>query len=71
MCDDDKPGSLEVYMLCVMMISLEVYKFTSLHDVCDDDKFGSLQVWKLTNLHIVCDDDTFGSLEVYKFTHCV
>ena len=30
-------------MLCVIMISLEVWKFESLHDVCDDDKFGSLE----------------------------
>ena len=65
MCDDDKVGGLQVYMLYVMMIGLEVYMFTSLHDVCDDDKFGSLQVWKLTDLHIVCDDDMFGSLSVY------
>ena len=69
MCDDDKFGSLEVYMLCVMMISLEVCKFTSLHFVCDDDKFGSLEVYKFTSLHVVCDDDKFGSLEVY--TLCV
>ena len=27
-----------------MMISLEVWKFGSLHIVCDDDKFGSLEV---------------------------
>ena len=29
-----------------MMISLEVWKFGSLHIVCDDDKFGSLEGWK-------------------------
>ena len=29
MCDDDKFGSFEVYVLCVMMISLEVWKFGS------------------------------------------
>ena len=45
-----------------MMISLEVWKFGSLHVVCDDDKFGSL--------HVLCDDDKLGSLEVWKFTHC-
>ena len=44
MCDDDKVGGLQVYMLGVMMISLEVYMFTSLHVVCDDDNIGSLQV---------------------------
>ena len=49
MCDVDKFGSLEVYTLCVMMISLEVWKFGSLHIVCDDDKFGSLEVWKFTS----------------------
>ena len=41
MCDVDKFGkfgSLEVYILCVMMISLEVWKFTNLHVVCDDDR---------------------------------
>ena len=48
MCDDDEFGILEVYTLCVMMISLEVWKFTTLHSVRDDDKFGSLQVYKLT-----------------------
>ena len=42
MCDDDKFGSLEVYTLCVMMISLEVWKFGSLCIACDDDKFVSL-----------------------------
>ena len=43
------------------MRRLQVWKSTSLHIVCDDDKFGSLEVWKL---HIVCDDDRFGGLEV-------
>ena len=56
-------GSLEVYILCVAMMSMEVWKFGSLHVVCDDNTFGSL--------HIVCDDDKFGSLEVWRFTHCV
>ena len=28
MCDDDKLEGLIVYILCVMMISLEVYMFT-------------------------------------------
>ena len=45
-----------------MMISLEVYKLTSLHVVCDDDKSAR---WDDRNLHIVGDDDMFGSLEVY------
>ena len=27
-CDDDKYGRLQVHMLCVMMISLEVWKVT-------------------------------------------
>ena len=49
MCDDDTPGNLEVYMLCVMMISLEVYKFTNSHIVCDGDRFGSLEVFKFTH----------------------
>ena len=44
----DKFGGLEVYTLCVMMINLEVWKFTSLHIVRDDDKFGSLEVYRLT-----------------------
>ena len=60
MCDDDKFGSLEVYKLCVMMISLEVWKFTN----CKwTDKFGSLEVYRLCVMMI--------SLEVWKFTHCV
>ena len=71
--------SLEVWKftitLCVM-ISLEVWKFTivcddevwkfgSLHVVCDDDKFGSLEVYTLCVMMI--------SLEVWKFevTYCV
>ena len=48
MCDDDKLGSFEVHMVCVMTIGLEVYKLTNLHIVCDDDRFGSLQIWKFT-----------------------
>ena len=48
MCDDDKFGSLEVYILCVTMISLEVWKFEVLHIVFDDDKFGSLEVYQFT-----------------------
>ena len=31
----------------MMMISLEVLKFGSLHIVCDVDKFGSLEVYML------------------------
>ena len=70
-------------MLCAMMIGLEVWKFESLHMVCDDDKFGSLEVYmlcmmvtslevgKLGSLHTVCDDDNFGSLDVYEFTQGV
>ena len=46
MCDDDKSGSLEVYTLCVMMISLENWKLTWC--VCDDDKFGRLEAWRFT-----------------------
>ena len=63
MCDDDKFGSLEPYMLCVMMIILEVWRFTSLHVVVHDDKFGSLEVYTLCAMMI--------SLGVYKFTCCV
>ena len=48
MCADDKFGSLEVYTLCKMMISLEIWKFEGLGVVCDDDKFGCLEVWKVT-----------------------
>ena len=44
MCDDDKFGSLEVRILCVMMIQLKVWRFTTLYNVCDDYKFGSLEV---------------------------
>ena len=64
MCDDDKFGGFEVYVLCVMMINLELWKLGSLHNVCDDDKFAGLQVCKFMSLHIVCDDDRFGSSEV-------
>ena len=56
MFDDDKvgslgawkPGSLELCILCAVMIRLEVCKFGSLHVVCDDDRFGSLEVCKFT-----------------------
>ena len=48
MFDDDKLGSLEVYILCVMTIRLEVWKFGSLHAACGDDKIESLEVWKFT-----------------------
>ena len=77
MCDDDKLGGLEVCTICVMMISLDVWRLTSLHVVCYDDKFGGLEVYtlcddgKFGSLHVVCDDDKFGSLQVYKFTCCV
>ena len=71
LCDVDKVEDLEVYVVCVMMISLEGWKFGSLHIVRDVDKFGSLEVWKSTNLHVMCDDDKFERSEVYKFTHCV
>ena len=40
-------------------MSLEVWKFGSLHVVCDADKFGSLEVYKIVNGLI--------SLEVWKF----
>ena len=46
-----------------MIIGLEVWKFGSLHVVCDDDKFGSLEGY------MVCA--TMISLEVWKFTYCV
>ena len=68
MCDGDKFGSLEAYILCVMMICLEVWKDRALHNVCDDDE---LEVWKYRTLRIVCDGDRFGSLKVWKFTYCV
>ena len=48
MCGDDKFGSLEVYILWVVMISLEIQKFGGLHSVLNDDKFGSLEVWRFT-----------------------
>ena len=67
MWDDDQFGSLEVYMLCVMMMSLEVWRFT--HCVCDDWEFRSLEVRKFQILHIVFDVDKFGSSEVYQFTY--
>ena len=62
------------YIMCVMLISLEVWKFThcvmlvslrftSSHAVYDDDKFGSLQV------HMLCV--MMVSLEVDRFTCCV
>ena len=31
MCDDDKFGRLGVYKLCVMLISLIVWKFTKVY----------------------------------------
>ena len=76
---------MEVYKFscCVMLISLEVWKFEGLHGACDDDTFGSLEVyilrvtmislevWKFGSLHVVRDGDKFGSLEVYRFTRCV
>ena len=42
-----KFGSLEVYKFscCVMLIGFDVWKFGSLHVVCDDDTFGSLEVY--------------------------
>ena len=55
-----------MFTLCAMTISLKVYKFTSLHVVCDDDKFGSLQSLEVYTLCVM-----MISLEVYKFTHCV
>ena len=50
-------------MLCVMMISLEVWKYRLLRIVCDDDKFGSLEVCILCVMMI--------GLEVWRFTYCV
>ena len=49
MCDDDKFGSLKVYIMRAMMISLGVWKFTGSHIVCDDDKFVSLEVLRFTH----------------------
>ena len=40
--------SLQAYMLCVMMISLEIWRFGRLRIACDDDTFGSLEVRKFT-----------------------
>ena len=57
MCDDDKFGSLQVYTLCAMIGSSEVFRFGSLHIVFDVDKVGSSEVWK------------FGSLRVYKIVN--
>ena len=69
MCDVDK------------LESSEVWRFTGLRVMCDDDRFGNLEVYTLCammislkvrrfgSLHTVCDDDKFGSLEVHKFTH--
>ena len=37
---------LEVYTLCVIMISSQIWRFTSVHVVCDDDKFEGPEVWK-------------------------
>ena len=83
MCDDDKFGSLEVYTLCATIGSLDIWKFRSLRNVLDDDKFASSQVLKFGGSHVLCDDDKFGSsevymlrvmmigLEVWKFTCCV
>ena len=47
-----------MYMLCVMMISLEVLKLGRSHIVCDEDKFESLEVYTLCVMMI--------SLEVQK-----
>ena len=66
--------SLEVWKLCAVLISLEVYRI-----VCDDDKFGSLEVntlrsmmirldvWKFTKL---CIYVMIISLKVWKLTRC-
>ena len=51
MCDDDRferSGNSQVCILCVMLISLEVWKLGRLNIVRDDDKVGSLQVDKFT-----------------------
>ena len=50
-------------MLCVILIGLEVWRFGSLHIVCDDDRFESLKVYTLCVMMI--------SLEAWRFTHCV
>ena len=54
MCGDDEFGSLEVWKftccVCVMMISLEVWRIGGFHVVCDDKgKFGSLELWRFTH----------------------
>ena len=59
MCDDDDFGSSIDYALCVMMISLKVWKLTQCVMMI------SSEVWKFGSLHSVCDDDKFGRLEVY------
>ena len=38
-CGDNKFGGSGAYTLCMMMISLEVWRLTCF---CDDDKVGSL-----------------------------
>ena len=60
--------SLDGYTLCVIMTSLQVWRFTSVYVVCDDD---TLKVRKFASLHISCDDDKLGSLEGWKSTYCV
>ena len=49
-----------------MMIGFEVWKFGSLHAVCDDDKFGSLEVFEGCVLCVM-----MISLEVLKSLLCV
>ena len=69
-----------MYVLCAMMISLEVCKL-EVYILCV--MMISLEVWRFGSLHIVCDVDKFGSsevytlcvtmisLEVWKFAYCV
>ena len=49
--------------MCVTIGSFEVWRFGSLHIVCDVDKFGNSRVCMLRVMMI--------SLEVWKFTNCV
>ena len=37
---------LEVYTLCAIMISLQVWRFTSVHAVCDDDRLEVPEICK-------------------------
>ena len=49
MCGDDKFGSLQVYMLCMMMISLEFWKFGGLEVYILCVMMIRFEVWRLTH----------------------